>query len=148
MKKIFFLFLVTIALNASAQIYEPVEWATSVEKASEKEFVLIATATIEEGWHLYSQNVPEDGPIATTFTYEEIYGMEVVDKTSEGEGHEVYDNVFEMDIKYFENKAVFKQKVKLNQPHGGIINGVVEFMVCNDKSCLPPKEVELTFNLK
>ncbi|MEL4308608.1 protein-disulfide reductase DsbD domain-containing protein [Joostella sp. CR20] len=148
MKKLILLACFFVGVSASAQIYDPVSWETSVEKVSDNEYVLVATATIEEGWHLYSQNVPEGGPIATTFGFEEIYGMEMEGETAEGEGHQVYDKVFEMDIKYFEDKATFKQKIKLTKAHGSVVNGTVEFMVCNDANCLPPKEEALVFKLK
>src|SRR5690606_41323562 len=89
----------------------PVDWSTSVEKISDCEYDLVATATIESGWHLYSQNVPEDGPIPTTFRFEASEAFSLIYKTTEDEGHEIDDPVFMMRIKYFEHKAVFKQRV-------------------------------------
>ncbi|MCM5662661.1 protein-disulfide reductase DsbD domain-containing protein [Galbibacter mesophilus] len=147
MKKLFVILFLTMGIHLNAQVYDPVSWSTSVERISENEYDLIATATIEEGWHLYSQNVPEGGPIATTFTFETVYGMEMEGETKEGKGHQVYDEVFEMDITYFENKAVFEQRIRLTKAHGNIINGTVEFMVCDNANCLPPKEESLIFKL-
>lgn len=143
-----FIFLVAFTGTVDAQIYNPVKWETSEEKISDTEFDLVITATIDKGWHLYSQNVPEDGPIPTSIIFKEDKNIyEAVGATTEGEGHESYDNVFEMDIKYFENKAVFKQRIKLLTKSNITVNGVLEFMVCDDKSCLPPTEVDLQFEL-
>ena len=148
MKKIFSLLSLLLLFTASfAQIHEPVKWSTSVEKISETEFNLVATATIETNWHLYSQNVPEDGPIPTNFVFEPSDSYEIVGEVSEEEGHTVDDPIFNMKIKYFEIKAVFKQKIKLLTEESFKVAGEVEFMVCDDASCLPPTFVDLNFSI-
>lgn len=131
---------------SQAQILEPVKWSTSVEKISDTEYNLVSIATIDKGWHLYSQNVPDDGPIPTTFTYAED-GFQLLENTKEEEGHTVDDPVFEMKIKFFENKAEFKQRIKVLNNELSIVKGEVEFMVCDDARCLPPSYVDLEFNL-
>lgn len=131
---------------SQAQILEPVKWSTSVEKISDTEYNLVSIATIDKGWHLYSQNVPDDGPIPTTFTYTED-GFQLLENTKEEEGHTVDDPVFEMKIKFFENKAEFKQRIKVLNNELSIVKGEVEFMVCDDARCLPPSYVDLEFNL-
>jgi len=148
MKKLILLFLF-IGLGAVnyAQIHDPVKWTTSVEKISDTEYDLIINASIESNWHLYSQNVPEDGPIPTSFAFESSEDFELVGSVSEEEGHTVDDPVFEMKIKYFENKATFKQRVKLLNEKASTIIGEVEFMVCDDASCLPPTFVDLKFSI-
>ena len=141
-----FIFLVAFTTTINAQIYNPVKWETSTEKISETEFDLIIAATIDKGWHLYSQNVPEDGPIPTTISFKEDKNTyQLKGQITEGKGHESYDNVFEMTIKYFEDKAIFKQRIKLLNENEITIDGILEFMVCDDKSCLPPTEVDLQF---
>lgn len=145
MKKIVVFFILLIASLGQAQILEPVKWTTSVEKLSDTEYLLISKATIDKGWHLYSQNVPDDGPIPTLFTYENSNdNFMLIGSTQEEEGHTVNDPVFEMEIKYFEESATFKQKVKLKEEIKSI-TGVVEFMVCDDTRCLPPTEEDLVF---
>jgi len=145
-KVILFIALLTIWLG-QAQILEPVKWSTSVEKVSDTEYKLISKATIESGWHLYSQNVPEDGPIPTSFIYDDFNGaFKFIDNTSEEEGHTVDDPVFQMKIKFFEKSAIFVQKMEVLGEET-VVNGLVEFMVCDDGRCLPPTEVELVFNL-
>ncbi|MBP0904984.1 protein-disulfide reductase DsbD family protein [Mariniflexile gromovii] len=149
MKK--FLFALTafvFSVATFAQVLEPVKWSTAVEKLSDTEYLLISKATIDKGWHLYSQGVPDNGPIPTSFTYDDSEGtFKIIGNTEEDEGHTVNDPVFEMEIKYFEASATFKQKIKLNE-HVETINGFVEFMVCDDTRCLPPTEVDLEFKIR
>ena len=133
-KLVVFLSLFIVSIGFS-QIHDPVKWDTSVEKISETEYDLIINASIEKNWHLYSQNVPEDGPIPTSFSFTTSNNFEIIGKTSEEKGHTVHDAVFEMKIKYFENKATFKQRIKLLSKNAFSINGTVEFMVCDDASC-------------
>lgn len=135
----------TLVNSSFAQIHDPVKWSTSVVKISDTEYDLITTATIEAKWHLYSQNVPADGPIPTTFLFKKSADFKVVGKTSEEKGHTVHDPVFDMEIKYFENKATFKQRIKINNSNAFKILGEVEFMVCDDSSCLPPTVIDLAF---
>ncbi|MDY7396762.1 cytochrome c biogenesis protein CcdA [Aureibaculum sp. 2210JD6-5] len=148
MKKIsILLFLLLIGFTSNAQIHEPVSWETSVEKVSDNQFELISRAIIDRGWHLYSQNVPENGPIPTTFTYDSEGGkIELINGTIEEDGHTINDPVFDMKIKFFESNAIFKQKIKV--PKGiTSVSGIVEFMVCDDARCLPPTEVDLVFHI-
>ena len=145
--RLIFLFL-TFTLGIFSQIEDPLQWSTSVEKVSDNEFILVSKATIEEGWHLYSQEVPEDGPIPTTFSFDTSNeNFSLIGKTLEEKGHTVNDPVFEMKIKFFENSAIFKQRVKTTSDIN-TINGVVEFMVCDDTKCLAPTEVDLVFILE
>lgn len=147
MKKLIFVIAFLSFVFGNSQILEPVKWTTSVEKISDTEYVLLSKATIEKGWHLYSQNVPENGPIPTTFIYDDSEGnFKIVGNTDEEEGHTVDDPVFMMKIKFFENATTFKQKVEVEEG-AKTINGFVEFMVCDDTKCLPPTEVDLVFNL-
>jgi thiol:disulfide interchange protein DsbD len=138
-----------ITAFVQAQIHDPVKWQTSVEKVSESEFDLVITATIDKGWHLYSQNVPDGGPIPTSFSFKNIKDQfQLLGKTKEGEGHEEFDNVFEMNVKYFENQAVFKQRIRVLTDSEIVINETLEFMVCDDALCLPPTEVDISFKVQ
>jgi len=148
MKKLILLliFIVTSAIG-NAQIHDPVKWSTSVEKVTETTYDLVINAAIEDNWHLYSQYVPEDGPIPTSFLFTDSENFELVDKVIEEEGHTVDDPVFNMKIKYFGNNAVFKQRIKITGVLPSTIEGEVEFMVCDDSNCLPPTFVDLIFSL-
>lgn len=139
--------VIFIASYINAQILEPVKWTTSTKKISDTEYVLIATANIDDKWHLYSQNVPENGPIPTSFTYEGNGNYLKKGNTSEEEGHTVDDPVFNMKIKYFETKASFEQRIKVKSKKPFEVSAIVEFMVCDDSRCLPPTEVDLVFNI-
>ncbi len=142
--------IIAFTLSTNAQMHDPVKWDTSVDKVSENEFDLVITANIESGWHLYSQHIPEAPirPIPTSFKFEEEKrDFELVGKTTEGEGHEEHDPVFEMVIKYFEDQAVFKQRVKILSDSKITIKGVLEFMVCDDINCLPPTDVDISFDV-
>jgi thiol:disulfide interchange protein DsbD len=134
-----------IAISANAQVLEPVKWETSVEKVSETEYDLISTATVDSGWHLYSQTVPDDGPIPTTFLYKANANYELVGTTLEEEGHTVDDPVFQMRIKFFGDKAEFRQRIKVLNAELSIVEGEVEYMACDDEKCLPPDYVDLKF---
>ncbi len=146
-KLIFLLFVVLISTVNYAQIHNPVKWTTSVKKISATEYDLIINAAIETNWHLYSQNVPEDGPIPTSFIFETSKDFQLVGKTLEEVGHTVNDPVFNMKIKYFDTNAIFKQRIKVLNKNAITILGEVEFMVCDDSNCLPPTFVDLKFSI-
>ena len=148
MKNLITILVLTLSINSFAQILEPVKWETSVEKVSDTEYDLIATASIDAKWHLYSQTVPEGGPIATSFTFEGNGDYLKKGNTKEDKGHTVNDPVFEMMIKFFENKASFTQRIRVKSKDNFSVNAVVSFMVCDDTRCLPPTEVDLVFNIK
>lgn len=150
MKKIIILltFLLTASISSYGQIFKPVKWTTSVKKVSAGTYNLIATATIDAGWHLYSQTVPKGGPIPTAFVFKENDNYSLRGKTIEGKGHTVDDPVFNMEITFFEDKAIFTQPIKLNAKGKTKIIGEVEFMVCDDTKCLPPDYVDLEFTIE
>lgn len=131
-----------------SQILEPVEWSTSVEKISKDTYILVSKANIEKGWHLYAQDVPEDGPIPTTFSYNLDNEVALLGQTKELEGHLVDDPVFLMKIKYFEEYAEFRQTIKVPNNTITLVIGEVEFMVCDDTRCLPPTYEDLKFDLR
>ncbi len=150
----FFLSLLFLFLSltwVNAQIFDPIDWSTSVEKNSDNEFTLIAKANLETGWHLPSQeSFPDDviGPIPTEFTFlDQDQSYELVGKTEEPQVEPHFDNIFQIELKNFSNEAVFKQKVKLLNTALNSIQATVFFSVCDDEKCLPPEEVELIFTL-
>jgi thiol:disulfide interchange protein DsbD len=148
MKRILlFINLFILLLAAKSQIYDPVKWDYTANRISETEAELIIQATIEDGWHLYSQNLSTDeGPVATDFQFEKSKNYELIGKTAEGKPHVEFDPNFNMDLAYFAKKAVFKQKIKCNSPGTFSVKGSVYYMVCDNKMCLPPEEI--LFNIK
>jgi thiol:disulfide interchange protein len=147
MKKNIFLlgFFLLFSIFVKAQIYNPIKWKTSIEKISDTEYELQAKAIIESGWHLYSQEVADGGPIPTRFNFIKSADFQLIDAVKEEKGKTVNDPVFKMQIKFFEKETTFKQRVKILSSKPFKIKAEVEFMVCNDENCLPPSSDELEF---
>jgi len=138
--------LFTIA-GAFAQIEKPVTWSYAAKKVSKTEAILYLKASIDDKWHIYSQNVKSGGPVKTTFTFSPSKDFSLVGKPVEPKAIVKYEDTFKMNVSYFEDQVIFQQKIKLNK---GVtaVKGKVEFMVCNDRQCLPPEEVEFSIPVK
>jgi len=130
-----------------AQSNNPVSWTFSQKALPNNEIELSFIATIEPGWHLYSQFLPEGGPVVTTFNYEKNASVQILGKVTEPQPTEEFDKNFNMKLKYFFNKAIFTQKIKVNAATT-VLKGNIVFMCCNDMECIPPKEQNFNFNLK
>ncbi len=144
MRRLIFVLTFFLALGAGAQVIEPIKWNfSSSDDGQNAELVFMAV--MEKGWHLYDTYLPEGGPIATSFVFEDTTLF-----TREGtllafpEPVETFDPTFQMNLRYFSDTAVFRQKVVLGE---GVtqIKGYVEFMGCDDEQCLPPAEVPFIF---
>jgi len=135
---------------ADAQILKPVKWTFTTREIAAGEVQLIFTATIDRTWHLYSQDVPPppDGPVATSFTFGKSSNYKLVGKVTEPKAIEEYDKQFEATLKYFTDKAVFKQTIKVTSATDFKLNGFLEFMCCDDKQCLAPETVDFEFKIK
>ncbi|TDP02225.1 protein-disulfide reductase DsbD family protein [Flavobacterium sp. 245] len=140
-------FLLLFTIMVQAQIYNPIKWKTSVQKISDTEYELQAKAIIESGWHLYSQNVADGGPIPTHFTFTKASEFKLIGDVKEEKGQTINDPVFKMQITFFEKETTFKQRVKLTGNKPFKIKAEVEFMVCNDENCLPPSYDLLEFSV-
>ena len=150
MKKLFsILLLVFVTLAVQAQIHQPVKWKIKLEDSKTAEKEIVFTATIEKGWHLYDMNLPEGGPVSTSFTFETLQGAELIGQpVSNIKPTVVYDEQFAMDLRWFPGAVTFTQKVKILDPKKFKIEGEVEFMVCNDETCLPPDRESFAFDSK
>ena len=130
-----------------SQLHDPVSWNSEVIQDG-NEATLVIKATIDEGWHVYSQVLEsDDGPVATEVTFKENTNYELVGKVTESKTYKEYDPNFEMNLTFFKKELVFKQKVKLKSEEKFDVSGNVYFMVCNESMCLPPSDVEFTFAL-
>jgi DsbC/DsbD-like thiol-disulfide interchange protein len=136
-----------ITIGAKAQVEAHVKWAYAAKKTSATEAVVLIKATIDPGWHIYSQNVKEGGPIKTSFTFDPSKDFVLVGKPSEPTPITKYEKVFSMNVGYFEKSVVFQQKIKLKSAKATEVKGKLEFMTCNDTKCLPPDEVEFSIPL-
>lgn len=149
MKKILFSLIVSfLAFAAYAQIQEPVKFKTELKNVSATEVEIVFTASIEQGWHVYSTDLGDGGPISATFNTDKLTGAQL-DGKLRPVGKEIasFDKLFEMDVRYFEHTAQFVQKLKLT---GGDyqVTGYLEYGACNDENCLPPTQVEFSFSGK
>ncbi len=145
MKKILFLLLAFLAFTTgNSQMKKPVKWTAKTEKISDTEFNLIMNASIEEGWHMYSQFTPEGGPLAITLTFKNQKGnFELIGKAKETPYKKQFNKDFEVDEYYFENKATLTQKVKIINPKTAKIVVNVDFQACQNV-CVNDN-VDLTF---
>lgn len=133
--------LLLTSLSVAAQIQEPVKWHYQLNESGE----IIFKATVEEGWHLYDMNLPEGGPISTSFEFEEIIGAELNGKiATSSKITSQYDEMFGMEVRWFSENPLFTQKITILDKDKFRISGVIEYMSCNDDSCVPGKE-DFTF---
>lgn len=154
MNKKYFSFLLLLFLTTatwlSAQVLDPVKWTFSINPLKDNQYELIFKATIDDTWHLYSiKKASEDPnamvPVPTSFHFDENKSVEFIGTVEERTKAKVeFDPNFELDLAFFEHEAIFVQLVKVKEPTK--INGYLEFMCCDDKQCLAPKEIEYSFD--
>ena len=143
-KWLFFFILLTFwILPTSAQIFDPVKWQSTIENLTATEADLKFTATIESGWSMYAIDIGEGGPIPTSFTFEDNPAFERTGKMEQVTKPEVKEDPhFNMIIGKFHYAAVFRQKIRILKSENFTVKGEVEYMCCNDVSCLQPKQVD------
>ena len=140
----FILMLMVAAITAQAQMVDPVHFTSELKMGKGAEAEIIFTGKIDAGWHVYSTDLGQDGPIEATFNAVKMEGVEKVGKlTPRGKEIKKFDEMFGMELKFFENAVTFVQKVKFTQPQY-TIDCYLEFGACNDKSCMPPTQVEFS----
>ena len=135
--------LFLIALSTMAQMMDPVHFTSQLKQLKEGEAELVFSATIDPGWHVYSTNLGNDGPISASFNTVKMEGAEPVGKL-QARGSEIkkYDKLFDMELRYFEKAVTFVQKIRFTKPQYDI-DCYVEYGACNDEACLPPSEASL-----
>ena len=141
---LFILFTLLFSLTAMAQ-QNPVHFSVQQKQVSPTEVEVVFTAKIDQGWHVYSTNLPADGPTSATLHLDKSEGVTPVGKlTARGKELNVYDKTFEMKLRYFENSVGFVQRYKITAKTYSI-KGYLEYGACNDEMCLPPTQVEFNF---
>lgn len=134
--------------SLQAQFDKPVQWHFSATPANGSEVQLIFNATLEKGWHIYSQYIGTEGPLPTTFSFAPSSDYTQIGRMEEkGIPVKSYDKTFLMDLVWFANSVTFIQKIQLKVPLT-TIQGKVEFMVCRDEMCLPPEVVAFSIDAK
>jgi thiol:disulfide interchange protein DsbD len=146
MKKVYsFILVALVAIAAHAQMQDPVKVKAEFNKVSDTEAEIVFSATIEQGWHVYSTDLGSGGPISATFNVENSKGIKPDGKlVAEGKEISTFDKMFEMTVRYFTGSAKFVQKLTLT---GGDydIEGYLEYGACNDQNCLPPTQSPFRF---
>lgn len=166
---LFYSLLLLFVFNVQAQVLEPVKWSHKSEMTGRNTARLTFTATIESGWYLYSQNIPDGGPIKTSFYFNDIKGFEFVDSNVQvteedsyaGDGSIIYRVVFNepvpeekddpnfgMVLKLLKKRADFTREIRILTDQPLEITGFLEFMCCDNEKCLPPSDLEFSFTFK
>ena len=140
--RIILLFILFIYISAPAQILTGVNKWIYKSTTTGKEATLLMKADVNEGWHIYSQNIAADGPIPTAFTFKPSSQYKLIGKTMEPHAEEYFDPQFAMKIRFFDKDVEFSQKIEILTDKVFKVKGSVEFMACNDKQCLPPTDIE------
>ncbi len=136
-KILLIVFAIYISFNAFSQTIESAKWVNVAEKIDEANVELIFNAQIAMHWHLYSQNFEEGGPVRTKFYFDESDNYKLIGTTQEeNEPEEVFDETFNMKVKYFSNKAVFSQKIEVLTNKDFFVTGNIEYQTCMDDKCV------------
>jgi hypothetical protein len=140
MYRFFFLLLITsLPVVISAQIQQPVKWSYKLKKLNASTYEMHITATIAKGWHIYSQTTPDGGPVATTIIFSKNPLLTLVGTAKEvGKLEQRHEELFGVDVKQFSSSVNFIQTIKVKAAVKTAVTGTVEFMVCNERECLPP----------
>lgn len=153
MKKFFLLAAIVSIFSfhfsiCQAQMLDPAKVSCSVKETSATEAELVITVKLDAGWHMYSQHTDENGPIATSFEFTKSKDYALVGKVSEPKPHEENDPLFGCVVKSFEGTVVFRQKIKRLSQTDFTVKGVISYQLCNNGSCIPPEDHDITFKVK
>ena len=148
MKKFFFFVLMSGFIGAAhAQIENPVTWTYTAKKIKGDVYELHMTAALEGKWHIYSQDAG-DGPVPTSFEFSKNPLVKPDGKVTEvGKLDKEYDPNFKSTLRFYAGKVDFVQRIKLKSPVNTLAKGKITYMVCNDKKCLPPRDVDFSIKI-
>jgi len=148
-KLIFIVFSFFIVGLLSAQVLNPVNWNFSSKKISDNVFEIQMTATIQQGWHLFSQSQPKDAIAQpTTVVFNKNPLLQLDGKVKEvGALEKFKDEELDISANQYSNKVVFTQRVKLKGKAKTNVTGKLTYQTCNDEKCLPPKTINLSIAL-
>lgn len=140
--------LVFAVSGVFAQVADPVKWSVGFKKLNDSEAVIFLKANIDQGWHIYGMEVPEGGPISTSFTFSPENGAKLNGQAAAKKPKTKYEDVFKMTVPYYSEEVVFQQKVKLANGKPTKVTGVASFMACDQERCLPPDDYEFAVTIK
>lgn len=148
MKKLIFLTAIFFISTVSyAQLLNPVKWSYAAKKTGKDEAIIYLKATMDQGWHIYSLNMADGGPVKTTISLSPSKLYRPDGHPLEPKPVTVFEKVFNMRVSYFANTVIFRQKVKLSRSPA-LVKGTIEYMACNDQQCLPPADVDFSIPIK
>jgi thiol:disulfide interchange protein DsbD len=137
------------APEAGAQVRNPVKWSYSARPSGKGKYEVVVRATLEKGWHLYSQATPDGGPIPTAFKFTRNPLLDLAGPVKEvGKLEKRHEKLFGVDVHQFSNEVTFVQSVTVKGKVKTNVSGSVEYMVCNDTECLPPATQNFSIELK
>ena len=141
--------IVALLFSAASysQILKPVKWSYATKKTAKNEAIIYLKATIDKGWHIYSQRVGEGGPVKTSFSFTPSSSYKKLGATMEPKPITAFEKVFDMEVSYFSNTVIFQQKVSLSKLPT-VVKGKIEYMVCDNSRCLAPEEVGFSLTIK
>ena len=140
---LFSLLAVIFSISVRGQMMDPVHFTSQLKMLDNGEAEIIFNATVDPGWHVYSTDLGNDGPISATFNAVKMDGVETVGKLKpRGNVTKQFDKMFDMELRFFEHKATFVQKIRFTKPQY-TIDCYLEYGACNDEMCMPPSQVEL-----
>lgn len=134
-------------IAAKGQILKPVHWSYAAKKVSKTRVIVLFKATLEPGWHIYSQHIQAGGPVKTSFTFARPSGYALIGETREPKSLTRMETVFHMKVRYFEHRVIFQQYIRLKKPEV-TVRGMLEYMTCNDHQCLPPEDLNFSVPVK
>jgi hypothetical protein len=141
--------LILLTGQAFSQVKNPVKWTFAAKNIDPVTYEINLTATLDAGWHIYSQTTPDGGPSATVITFTQNPLITLDGGVKEvGKLEQKFEELFGVDVKQFSNKVVFVQTVKLKAKAKTAVNGTVEFMSCNNKECLPPSSQKFSVSIQ
>ena len=148
MKKIILLCLpILVGLLAFAQKTSPVKWTFTSKKLTNDVYEVRLKASIESGWHMYSQSIPDGGPIRTTFKFSQDPRLALIGTTSGPAPIKKYEDAFKMNVTYFENSVVFIQKIKVKGSTKFKLHGMLEYMAASKDKILPAESVDFSVSV-
>lgn len=146
-KAVLFASLLFFAFQGFAQLANPVKWTYTARKVADKTYDIHMTANIDQNWHLYAQDAGE-GPEPTSFSFSPNPLMKLEGKVKEiGKLEKAFDPNFNSTLKFYSNRVDFVQRVKMRSDATTMVKGTVSYMVCDDKKCLPPREIPFSIKV-
>lgn len=132
--------------SVNAQILKPIKWSFAIKNLGNSEAIVFIKATIDGGWHIYSQKQVVGGPVATHISFFKSKEFDMIGKILEPKPIQKYDQIYKMNVFYFEREVVFQQRIKLKST-SGFLKGSLEYMACDNNRCIPPDEIEFNIPL-